>query len=271
MASAESPAGFDTLAGPLPARLRAGPRPYLVISDIEVPADRVVTIESGAVFLFRNFTGLHVQGRLIADGTDGEPIVFTSEFDGDYNTTTTMLPNPYDWNGVYIHRGGIGTFLANCSVLYSVYGLISDTKFIRISRGTFRHNGKSDVVIEGSMRTVTDEGFEYSLSTKDALVDGVPVKILRDPLATRRTAVRYAGLSSLVGGLGLGVYSAIELRKSLDEFQQRSSRDTSNIVWYTAGDWEEARSRRTTGIVAVSGSVLACLLGGAGFAWSFTF
>ena len=58
-------ADFRTLLGDLPKTVLAETGPYLVTSDIYVPAGKTVVVEPGAVFLFKNFTGLHVQGTLI--------------------------------------------------------------------------------------------------------------------------------------------------------------------------------------------------------------
>ena len=115
---------FDTLGGPLPKILKAQAKPYYVIADIEVPANRVVTIEPGVVILFKNFTGLHVSGKLIAEGTKNQPIIFTSENDKKYNPSSVLMPNPYDWNGIYIHDGAFGSILTHCTISYTVYGII---------------------------------------------------------------------------------------------------------------------------------------------------
>ena len=42
---------FDTIAGPLPAVVKAKKNPYLVVSDIEVPAGKTVSVEKGTIFL----------------------------------------------------------------------------------------------------------------------------------------------------------------------------------------------------------------------------
>jgi hypothetical protein len=51
-----------TLVGDLPRSLSAEKGPYLVTSDVYVPAGKTVAVAAGTVFLFKNFTGLHVQG-----------------------------------------------------------------------------------------------------------------------------------------------------------------------------------------------------------------
>lgn len=265
------PAVFDTLGGPLPRLVKAGVRPYLVVSDIEVPAGRMVTIEPGAVFLFKNFTGFHIQGRLVAQGNRLKPIVFTSEFDSRYNSASTLSANPYDWNGVYLHSDALGSTLAHTQILYSVYGLISETKFIRIEQGVFRDNGKSDVVIEKVAAMVSGQSYSYILSTTDATVDGVPVRLLRDPMAPRRAAYRYAGLLMFLAGTGVGVWQINEYRGAQKHLSELSQESFGNLFPHENIDWLKARDRRNFTIAGAGGGALLAVVGAVGFFWSFTF
>ncbi|MBD3314407.1 MAG: hypothetical protein GF344_01355 [Chitinivibrionales bacterium] len=264
-------AAFDTLAGPLPSLVKYRRTPYVVIADIQVPPDKVVTIEPGVVLLFKNFTGIHVEGRLVAEGTAEKPIVFTSELDRKHNPTSSLLANPYDWNGIYIHSDAFGTSLAHCKVLYSVYGVISDTKFIKVSPGLFAHNGKSSFVIEGVEQDVGDEPYSYVLSTKDATIDGVPIKILRDPLAMRRTVVRYAGLTAILGGCSIGVSRLIQYQQTKDRLEELSVGDTTNTLHNEGRDWEDTRRRRNQHATWSALGFAIGLLGTVGITWTFTF
>jgi hypothetical protein len=260
-----------TLAGPLPKTLSAGGGPYLVIADLEVPADKVVTVEPGTVFLFKNFTGMHVQGRLIAEGTAARPIVFTSENDRNNNPSSTLYPNPYDWNGVYIHDNAIGTSMSNCKVFFSVYGIVSDTKFIRVVSTSFASNGKSNLVIAGQEHTVTEAPYSYELSLKDATVNGVPVKILRDPEAPKRNSFRYGGIGVFVAGTALGIYNTVEWHRGQEKLSSLSATSPDNLITHTSSDWNSAQSQRNIGRALTYVGYVIGLAGGAGFGWSFTF
>lgn len=82
--------------------------PYLVTGDIHVDKDSTLSIEAGVVVKFQyddsdwNKQQLFVKGTLDLQGTDSEPVVFTSSRDdsyagdtnGDGNETT---PSPGDW------------------------------------------------------------------------------------------------------------------------------------------------------------------------------
>jgi len=50
--------------------------PYLIDGDITVPAGATLTIDPGVEILFQSWYSLTVNGTLIADGTENEPILF---------------------------------------------------------------------------------------------------------------------------------------------------------------------------------------------------
>jgi hypothetical protein len=262
---------FEKIGGDLPKLLTSDKSPYLVISDVYVPAGKICRIEQGTVLLFKNFTGLHVQGILTAHGSKGAPIVFTSENDKKYNPLGTHNPTPYDWNGIYIHKDGIGSDLEHIRISYSVKGIVTETKFIRISEGVFHDNGRSNLTIEGQEKEVTNAPFSYNLSVKDASVEGVPITILRDPDAPRRNIIRYSGLALVVGGGALGGIFGAEWNSSTKAFKDVSSPDTPNTIIHVGEDWEEARLERNRSMYVTLGGITAALLGAVGFSWSFTF
>jgi hypothetical protein len=231
----------------------------------------VVTIEPGAVFLFRNFTGLHVQGRLNATGTREKPIIFSSEFDHDYNPGSGLLANPYDWNGVYVHDNAVGTNFSCCKILFSVYGLISDTKFIRLADCAFDGNGKSDLVIAGTQQVIASQPFSYTLSVSDVTASGVPIDILEDPAAPKRTLLRYSGLISLIGGVSVGVIYGLQWRESLQSYNELSTKDTFNLINHNGDMWENAKSRYRLHAATAIGGLTWAVLGGIGFTYSFRF
>jgi hypothetical protein len=274
---AEAAVGFDSIAGPLPKLVKNNGRPYLVVADIEVPADRMVVVEPGVVFLFRPFTGVHVQGRLEVRGTRAEPVVFTSENDQTYHKSTSLVANPYDWNGVYLHADALGSSFEHVKVCYSVYGLMSETRFIRVEPGEFYENGKSNLIVEGAEKVTTAQPFSYVLSTKDAMVDGVPIKILKDPAAPRRNTFRFAGLGLFVAGCAAGVVEAIVASRASEELSVLSNANTDtpegfdNLRNGSSDQWEDADSRRTWNTVGSVAGFVVGAVGGAGFAWSFTF
>ncbi len=263
-------AAYTELAGDLPKIVTADKSPYVVIADIFVPAGKVVRIEAGTVFLFKNFTGVHVQGVLIAGGTEDQPILFTSENDRMVNSSSTLNPTPFDWNGIYIHKDGLGSDLQHIKVSYSVKGIISDTRFIRIFNGIFSENGRNNLTIEGVEKTIVESTpYTYNLSVKDAMVDGVPVKILQDPEARKRNSFRYSGLGVCAAGAISGTLAILELKSANTEFRSIDS----DLTIGPRGDldWEEARSAVNRNVIWTVSSFLFSTIGAVVFTWSFTF
>lgn len=260
------------LAGDLPKVVRAEDSPYRVVADIFVPAGKVVTIEAGTVFLFTNFSGMHLQGILVANGTADRPVVFTSEHDLQYNPDSKLDPTPYDWNGIYIHRDGIGTNMKHFKVMYSVKGIVSETKYIRLREAVFNENGRSNCIIEYQEQPVVpNQPFSHLLSTKDATVDGVPIQILHDPAALKRTIVRYSGLMLSVGGVVLVGIFGREYHNASAALKDLSRRDVTNLTEHDRRDWEAARKRRNVDLTVTAIATLLISAGGVGFAWTFTF
>jgi hypothetical protein len=258
---------FTTLVGDLPKSLPAEKGPYLVASDIYVPAGKTVTIRAGTVFLFKNFTGLHVQGTLVITGTADKPVIFTSENDRRFNPAASLNPNPYDWNGIFIHEDAIGTDLQNFEIAYSVYGINTLTKFIRIANGVFHDNGRANLTIEGMPQTVSAEPFSYSLSVKNAAVDGVPVKILSDPEAVKRNTLRIGGLAVFLTGCAVGAIFTIETNAS----QKKMNTVSNDLYTYQSSDFTAAKTSRNANAVAMVAGYALGLIGAAGFTLSFKY
>lgn len=268
--------GVDTLGGNLPRAVEAHGRPYLVVSDIYVPSGRTVKIEPGVVLLFKNFTGIHVEGRLVAEGGPGHRIMFSSEFDQAYNPNSAMHANPFDWNGIFIHESGIGSSLAFCDIKYSVYGINTLTKYIRLNSLAFVENGRSDLSIEGKKQAVTpDTAYCYALTIDDARKDGVPVKILMDPHAKKRSVFRYGGLSLFTAGSIMAIWCGVQAshdQQHLNDLKDVTvTSENSVLVKNLFSDWRNAYNTRNRDAVFTAASLVLALCGGTGFCFSFTF
>jgi hypothetical protein len=258
---------FSTLVGDLPKTLLGEKGPYLITSDVYVPAGKTITIEPGVVLLFKNFTGVHVQGTLILHGTVEKPVIFTSENDRRFNPAANLNPNPYDWNGIFIHDDAIGTDLQNFEIAYSVYGINTLTKFIRITNGMFHDNGRANLTIEGLPQTVTAGQFSYSLSVKNATIDGVPVKILTDPDATKRNTLRIGGLAVFLTGCAVGAIFTMQTEAT----QRKMNTIRNDLFTYQGSDFESARTSRNTNAVLMTAGYALGLAGAAGFYLSFRY
>jgi len=262
---------YDTIAGPLPDSVKAHEHPYLVVGDIEVPANKKVIIEAGSILLFKNFTGIRVLGKMEALGTKERPIVFTSENDRSVNPATTLYPNPYDWNGISIQKSGMGTALSYCNIFYSVFGIESETKFIRLDPVTLRFNGKSNLVIDGKSRTVTDQAYYYVLSTNDAIADGISPGFFKAPNTTKRSILRYSCYTLIVASLIGGIDSGLHFNKDRKNLIAMSSNDPTKLSDSNESDWIALRDSRDRYRNLTIAYTAIFALSAAGFSWTFTF
>jgi hypothetical protein len=267
LCAADEAPSLSSLVGDLPKLLSAEKGPYLVTSDVYVSAGKTVTIQAGTVFLFKNFTGLHVQGTLVVAGVADKPVIFTSENDPRFNPAAGLSPNPYDWNGIFIHDDAIGTDLQHFEIAYSVYGINTLTKFIRITNGVFRDNGRSNLTIEGMPQTVGTEPFSYSLSVKNAAIDGVPVKILSDPDAVRRNYLRNGGLALFLTGCAVGAIFTFQT----DGAQRKLNSIRGDLFSYVSSDYVAARRSRNYNAAAMAAGYALGLIGAGGFTLSFRY
>lgn len=79
--------------------------PYLA-SYVSVPAGVTLTIEPGAVVKFKQSAQIVVSGTLIANGSEGNEIYFTSVNDNEIGGATgTGTPKPADWDKISIGSG----------------------------------------------------------------------------------------------------------------------------------------------------------------------
>lgn len=263
------PIPSDTLIGALPSLLRYSERPYIVTSNIEVPPDRTVTIEPGTVLLFRNFTGIHIRGRLIARGTPEKPIIFTSEYDRRYNPASVREANPFDWDGIYMTLNSMGTQLTHVTIAYSVYCITSESKFIRLDPLTVIDNGKSIITIEQQEYPLTDTTFTYILDNYD--IAGKTINLFRDPIAKKRTIFRILGTTLMLGGAAGGIYYVMELNDDSKRLERLSKTDFVNLNSHTDADWKKYNKKVTNDKWFTGGSSLVLLGGLAFFTWTFTF
>ncbi len=99
--------------------------PY-VIGDLSVGVDNTLTIDAGCVVKFRDSNGrVEVAGAVIANGTSGAPIYFTSVKDdsvGGNTDNTSATPAKGDWSHIQVSGTGASGTFNNCVVRYGGSG-----------------------------------------------------------------------------------------------------------------------------------------------------
>lgn len=248
--------------------------PYVIEQEALVPSGKSLRIDPGAVLMFKPFTGLRVEGEIVAEGTDDRPVVFTSIHDTAYGEPTGQLPNAFDWNGIHLTPSCTRADLDHVVVKYTVYGIKSQTANVHIRNAVFTQNGQFHFTVNNKIQLVQDE-IPYSYNVPDATATSVAQpsastqKPANDDWAVRKRSksdrnkliFRYVCLGAGVVGLGAGTYFAI---KSADYGEQRDAAPDGS-------DWQNLdESARTTS----TASALSFGLGGAflvGFGVTFFF
>jgi hypothetical protein len=178
--------------------------PYLIINDIIVPKDKILTLKPGCILLFRPYTGLRVEGSLIADGSQEKPIIFTSSNNDKYSDSVAAPAQAFDWNGITITNNSKNTKLWNFILSYSVFGIKAQTERISISNGVCYSNGQFNITIKEKIQNVIDN-FPFYYHADD--YKKVPIE---SKSSTRRLlAPTILGLAGL-GVAGLATYFFID-------------------------------------------------------------
>ena len=276
---------FTELSGDLSGTLSAD-KIYQVVGDVYVPSGSSLTIEAGAVILFTEFTGFHVQGTIYARGSASLPILFTSQHDTSIIGTSTISPAPFDWNGIDIYESAVGSELNHCCIRYSVYGIRSQTEYCKINSAIFDNNGRSDFSIK-AVRKEVSAGIPFSylplqdaLSNVSTITDSKPspIAIPSEPVAKKKhgspgnQVARYAGLALVAG---CGAYSAFsyftKYQPADEKFRQLSQPGEQEMRSNTSSDWYDARHQRNSSLIHTVSGAAGAVLGLLSFSLSFVF
>jgi hypothetical protein len=260
---------FYRIAGSLPSVVKAQDKPYLVVGDIIVEPGKTVTFEEGTKFLFRNFTGLQVHGTLMAKGTKDKPIVFTSEHDKKYGSVTAQDPAPFDWNGITVTENAVGSFMANCRIGYSMFGINALTEYITLKNIIFRQNGRADITIKGTKQQVyAGEPFDYQpLGTTP--VPGVASS--KSSISAGKIVMRTITCVAFAAGCAAGTWKTLDFQKSDRQF--RLINNGNNITNLRNPDiinvWKNAESKRSNDLLGLEIGYGAALIGAIAFTITF--
>ena len=103
-------------------------RPILVYDSLQVNEGATLTLERGTELYFHDQTDCIVKGRIIANGTLGEPVVFR----GDRLDRMTELDLPYDrvagqWGGIHLHESSYENIFNYADIHGGNYGIRCDS------------------------------------------------------------------------------------------------------------------------------------------------
>jgi hypothetical protein len=213
----------------------SGGNPYIVEQDVLIPAGSKAIIKEGCVFLFKPFTGLTVHGHLIIDGTQEHQVVFTSINDGEYNTASEQLPNPFDWNGILVTRESGTVSMKHFALRFSVYGIKSQNSNIQLENGLFRQNGQFHFTINDQIQFVQDNiAYSFAGSSDPAAPKEKP-KVAGNPTTAKpkkitSTGVKIFRFTSLGFGLAGGALGAtFGIKTAIDKAAWDAKADTKPV------------------------------------------
>jgi hypothetical protein len=116
---------------------------YVVLSDITVDVERILTLEPGSELRFEPKVALITNGSLITEGESGKEILFTSN---------AVLPTPGDWKGIrHIGSKEQNSRLNHVTISFSETGLMiygPDPRIV-LSHSNIGHNSRYGIEIRG--------------------------------------------------------------------------------------------------------------------------
>jgi len=121
-----------------PTTWAIGDSPVTVTDSLTIAEGATLTIEPGVEVRFSSGTALIVAGVLIADGSESDPVLFTS---------TSASPEPGDWAGVtFENLSDAGSVFRHVTVEYGGFGATNSGVYYRtgafgvpVSHSTIRH------------------------------------------------------------------------------------------------------------------------------------
>jgi parallel beta-helix repeat protein len=192
----------------------AADSPYLIDGDIVVPAGQTLTIEPGVEVIFQSYYKLSVHGTLLAEGTQGAPILFG----GGHPTA--------GWGGVRFYGGSDGSRLDYAIVEKARATGVDSEKvggglYVEDASPTFSHTtvrdnyatlGGGGIALVRSNATLSDNTIVNNSAGMGGSASGGGIYMTdSSPQLTRNVihgnSIGVAGTFSTPTGLGGGIYA----------------------------------------------------------------
>ncbi len=200
--------------------------PYIVTCNVQVGAGVTLTIQPGVQVKFDGNYILQIDGQLIAMGTSGSPITFTSNAGtpsgGDWGYilfTDTSVDASYDAGGNYVS----GSIIQYTVIEYAGGALVSNDASLRVDASspfidhtTIRHNASAGIWVfnNGAPRmtynTITDNG-EYGITVDSNGVIEISHSVIsnngREGLSVGGGATTISDNTFVDNYMGVSIYS----------------------------------------------------------------
>jgi len=133
------------------------PGVYRVTGTLTVPTRHTLRIPAGTSLYFDQFSGMRVEGTLVADGTRKDPVVLTSYklLDPD----SARFADSFDWNGLEVTPDADAVLLRNTELSHSTLGLrfASRTTSVVLDTVMFESNGMGHCNRAGALMMIADK------------------------------------------------------------------------------------------------------------------
>ena len=205
----------------------SGGSPYIVTPSIlTVDSGVTLTVDPGVVVKFESGKGMQVSGTLVANGTSGSPITFTSvEDDSDGNDSSSdgaSSGSPGDWATLEVSGSGSSATFSHAVIEYG-------------GPGASRLNHMLSVDGGGTV-TVTDSTISHAQETGLAVGGGSEADLTRTKVASNGGDGVYVGdgvLSMVDSAAWLNGTNGVEVVYSTAPSTQTSV--TGSSIWGNAG------------------------------------
>ena len=134
--------GGNTLTGTFSVDTRLSTNTsHTVLGDLYVPQGVTLTLEAGVVLNFTNVYNLTVDGTLIVQGSQAEPVVLTS---------SRSAPSRGDWQGVILSADSVGNLIDYAEIRYAQTGLDLRSDGVTVSNSVVEHSSQNGIRINGA-------------------------------------------------------------------------------------------------------------------------
>lgn len=96
--------------------------PYIIYKSVTVAPQAILSILPGTKILFHGSSAMNIKGKLVANGTAVNPILFSGD-----RTENFYAEEPGQWNGIHFYSSSLGSSLKYATIKNAVIGITVDS------------------------------------------------------------------------------------------------------------------------------------------------
>jgi len=159
--------------------------PYVITCNANLSSGTLL-IDPGVVVSFEANTKLDISGTLSAEGTQDQPITFTSN---------RPAPAKGDWAGLFLHSGSTSSILRHVVVEYGK-GISVDSSSPLIDNATIRYNASSGVYLYRTASTIS-----HSVIISNTAESGAGIHIRYGTVTVDSNTISWNNANTRGGGI----------------------------------------------------------------------